>query len=242
MNLCGWCPEHHDKAPRDHKKSGRIAMSRHTNSHIYCPQQIRAMNACFGLTQEVILNRNVLPLFFLLCLFYYFLFSKWLACDLRMRSDRGTTRYLCRRPLFLWYCHIVDIAVAHRRYCQDSYYSVPSVIFWRTRRSVPVEKQNITSRRGDQSAISSKEHVKYEVTQTYLSVTYQHDRLNLTGKRPQQRSQGPQQQQSTPPIFLQIVSSGKKNTKRCDTGTNACHSMVSSVDAVYLLRPSRGAA
>ena len=37
---------------------------------------------------------------------------------------------------------------------------------------------------------------------------------------------------------------GEKNTKRvrCDTGTNACHSLVSSVDTVYLLRPSRCAA
>ena len=40
-------------------------------------------------------------------------------------------------------------------------------------RSVP-KKKNAT-RRDDQSAISSnKEHVKYEATQTYLSVTYQH--------------------------------------------------------------------
>ena len=56
--------------------------------------------------------------------------------------------------------------------------------------------------RDDQSAISSKEHVKYEATQTYLSVTYQHHRLHLTGKRPQQRSQGPQQQQSTPSTHI----------------------------------------
>ena len=35
MNLCSWCPERHDKAIRDHKKRGQIAMSRHTNSHIY---------------------------------------------------------------------------------------------------------------------------------------------------------------------------------------------------------------
>ena len=61
-----------------------------------------------------------------------------------------------------------------------------------------VQKKITTDRRDDQSAISSKEHVKYEATQTFLSVTYQHDRLHLTGKRPQQWSQGPQQQQSTP--------------------------------------------
>ena len=78
-------------------------------------------------------------------------------------------------------------------------------------------------RRDDQSAISSKEHVKYEAT---LSVTYQHDRSHLTGKRPQQLSQGPQQQQkstSTHRLYfvLQIVFSGE-NTKRCDTGTDEC--------------------
>ena len=42
------------------------------------------------------------------------------------------------------------------------------------------QKKKLT-RRDDQSAISSKEHVKYEATQTYLSVTYQHERLHLTG-------------------------------------------------------------
>ena len=79
------------------------------------------------------------------------------------------------------------------------------------------------------STSSTKQH------NLILSVTYQHDRLHLTCKRPQQRSQGPQQQQSKPPIFLQRVFPGKKNTKRCDTGTNACHSLDSSVDTVYLL-------
>ena len=91
------------------------------------------------------------------------------------------------------------------------------------------QRKKKTRRRDDHSAISSKEHVKYEATQTYLSVTYQHDRLHSTGKRPRQQSQGPQQQQSTPPVFLQKVFSGEKNTKRCDTGTNACDSLVSSV-------------
>ena len=51
MNLCSWCPERHKKANRDNQKSGRIAMSRHTNSRIYFPQQMRAMSACFELTQ-----------------------------------------------------------------------------------------------------------------------------------------------------------------------------------------------
>ena len=48
----------------------------------------------------------------------------------------------------------------------------------------------------------------------YLSVTYQHDRLHLTGKRLQQRGPGPQQQQSTPPILLQRVFSGEKNNEK----------------------------
>ena len=43
----------------------------------------------------------------------------------------------------------------------------------------------------------------------------------------QQRRQAPQQQQqstpSTPPVLLQRVFSGKRTTRRCDTGTNACH-------------------
>ena len=75
------------------------------------------------------------------------------------------------------------------------------------------QKKKLT-RRDYQSAISSKEHVKYEATQTYLSVTYQHDHLHMTGKRPQQRSQGPQQQQSTPSThrlyFSKESSRGKK--------------------------------
>ena len=95
------------------------------------------------------------------------------------------------------------------------------------------KKKKLTGR-DDQSAISKKEHAKYEAT---LSVTYQHDRFRLIGNRPQQRSQGPQQQQSTRStprlyLFLQSVS-GEKNTKRCDTGTNACHLLVSSVDTVH---------
>ena len=85
------------------------------------------------------------------------------------------------------------------------------------------QKIKIT-RRGDQSAINSKEHVQYEATQTYVSVTYQHDRLYLTGKRPQQRSQGPQQQQSTPSTHISPKSLlGEKTNKQCDAGTNACH-------------------
>ena len=89
-------------------------------------------------------------------------------------------------------------------------------------RSVP-KKENFT-RRDDQSAISSKEQVKYEATQSYLSVTYQHHRLHLTGKRLQQRSQGPLQQQSAPPIFLFFgrVFSGKKNIQKTMRHRDEC--------------------
>ena len=99
MNLCTWCPECHDTAIRDHKKSGQITMSPHINSRIYCPQQMRAINACFGLTQGVILNLNIIPLFFLLCLFIIFFFP----IDLRLTIVCivvGTTRYLFRRSYF----------------------------------------------------------------------------------------------------------------------------------------------
>ena len=75
------------------------------------------------------------------------------------------------------------------------------------------KREKLTRRRDYQWPISSKDHVKYETTQTCLSVTYQHDRLHLTGKRPQQRSQRQQQQQSTPPIFLQRVFSREENAK-----------------------------
>ena len=99
-------------------------------------------------------------------------------------------------------------------------------------RSVPKKKEKITAGIRDyQSAIISKEHVKYEAKQTHFSVTYQHDRLHLTGKRPQQRCQGPQQQQSTP--SSENSSRGKKlKTRTMRHETNACHSLVSSVDTV----------
>ena len=60
--------------------------------------------------------------------------------------------------------------------------------------------------------------IKYKATQTYLSVTYQHNRLHLIGKRPQQRSQGPQQLQSTPSLvyFSKGISRRKNHiTMRC---------------------------
>ena len=80
------------KAMRDHK-SGQIAMSRHTHRHIYCPQQIRAMSACFGSTQD---DRNIIPCpfsFFCLCILFFF------PIDLRLKCVCvviGATRYLCR--------------------------------------------------------------------------------------------------------------------------------------------------
>ena len=58
MNLRRWCPERHDKAIQEHKEIGQIAMPRHTNSHIHCLQQIRAMSACFGLTQGDLESEN----------------------------------------------------------------------------------------------------------------------------------------------------------------------------------------
>ena len=89
-------------------------------------------------------------------------------------------------------------------------------------------KKNIT-RRDDQSAISRKEHVKYEATQTYLSVTYQHDRLRLTGKRPQQ-------QQSTPSTHIPPKSLlGEKKHQTVRYGDECMPPLVSSVDTVYLL-------
>ena len=101
------------------------------------------------------------------------------------------------------------------------------------------KKKNTTGRRDDQSAISSKEHVMYETTQTHLSVTYQHDRLHLTGKRLQQRSQGPQQQQSTPPS--KESSRGEKTPKAYDAIRDECmplsgFSSVDTVDFYYDLR------
>ena len=86
------------------------------------------------------------------------------------------------------------------------------------------KKKITTGRRDDQSVISSKEHVKYEATQTCFCQL----RTNTTalgGKRLQQRSQGPQQQQSTP--SSKESPRGKKTPSAYDAmyGTNACHSL-----------------
>ena len=85
---------------------------------------------------------------------------------------------------------------------------------------VEVCRKKKNTGKDDKPAISSKGHVKYEAIQTYLSVTYQPDRLHLTGKGlqqrnqgPQQRSQGPQQQQSTLPIFPRNLLGEKKHQK-----------------------------
>ena len=88
------------------------------------------------------------------------------------------------------------------------------------------KKKKLTRRRDGQLAISNKEHVKYEATQTYLPVTYQHDSLRMTAN---DHSNGVGDHSNNkarhlqPPIFLQRVPSEEKSTKQCDTGTNACH-------------------
>ena len=70
-----------------------------------------------------------------------------------------------------------------------------------------------------QSAPRSTSSTKQQI---YLSVTYQHDRLHLTGKRPQQWSQRPQQQQSTPSThrlyFSKESSQGKKTPNNAIPG------------------------
>ena len=99
-----------------------------------------------------------------------------------------------------------------------------------------------TGGRDDQSAISSKEHIKYEATQTYLSVTYQHHRLHLASKRLQQRSQGPQLQQST--ISSEESSRGKKIPNAYDATRDECMPLIHFFRGYcrLLLRPSRVAA
>ena len=74
------------------------------------------------------------------------------------------------------------------------------------------KKKKLTGR-DDQSAISSKEHVKYEATQTHLFVSYVSTRP-LALDRQTITATGSQQQQSTPPILLQRVFSGEKNNKK----------------------------
>ena len=95
-------------------------------------------------------------------------------------------------------------------------------------------KKKELNRRDDQSAIGSKEHVQYEATQTYLSVTYQHDRLHLAGKRPQQRSQGPQQQQSTP--FTHRLYFSKESSQGKETPNNAIRGRMHATTGFFRAR------
>ena len=82
-----------------------------------------------------------------------------------------------------------------------------------------------------QSAARSTSSTKRHKHFFFLSAAYQHDRLHLAGKRLQQRSQGPQQQQSLP--SSEKSSRGKKQqTRTMRYGTNAYHSLFFFVDAV----------
>ena len=130
MSLCRWCPERHDKAIRDHKKSGQIAMSRHINSHIYCPQQIRAMDACFGLTQGDLESEYNTSFF---CSVFSIIF--FFPIDLRLTCVCvviGTTRYLCRRSLFF-------MILLHRRLLWRTGYIVEKIPIALFRRLIPGE-------------------------------------------------------------------------------------------------------
>ena len=103
------------------------------------------------------------------------------------------------------------------------------------------KKKNITGRHG-QSAISSKERVKYEATQPYLSVTYQHDRSYLTGKRIQQRSQGTQKQQIA--TSSKESQTGKKTLNAYDAIRHECMPLIGFIRGYcrVLLRLLSGAA
>ena len=104
-------------------------------------------------------------------------------------------------------------------------------------------KKFTTGRRDDQSAVSSKEHVKCEATQTYFCQL----RTNTTAftwwpaKRLQQRSQGPQHQHSTPPS--KVSSRGKKTPNAYDAIRDECMPPTGFFHGYcrLLLRPLRGA-
>ena len=105
-------------------------MSRRTNSHIYCPQQIRATSACFGLTQGDLESEHKTP--FLSSVFPIIFF---LPIDLRLTCICvviGTTRYLCRRFLFF-------MILLYRRLPGGSVKKIPITLYhrslnsWRTR-------------------------------------------------------------------------------------------------------------
>ena len=72
------------------------------------------------------------------------------------------------------------------------------------------KKKNLEETINQQSAARSTSK-KYEATQTYLSVKYQHNRLHLTGKRPQQRSQDHSNNKAHRLLYFSKTSSrGKK--------------------------------
>ena len=86
-------------------------MSRDTNSHNYCPQQIGAMSACFGLTQSDLESG-----YNTLVSFLSFLFLSFFPIDLRPTCGCvviSITRYFCRISL-------IFIILLYRRYhCQE---------------------------------------------------------------------------------------------------------------------------
>ena len=94
------------------------------------------------------------------------------------------------------------------------------------------KKKNTTGRRDDQSAISSKEHVKYEATQTYCCQL----RTNTTACTRSANDYGNgvrdhgNNKARHPPNSL--LGRKKHQTRTMRYGTNACHSLVYSVDAV----------
>ena len=94
-------------------------------------QQIRAMNACFGLTQGGLQSEYNTPFFSFLCVLFFFS-SNWLASD--VLGDKYHEVFVQKIP-FLYDSAISSFAVAQWRYCQEyPYYSVSSVNSWRTRR------------------------------------------------------------------------------------------------------------
>ena len=98
MNLCSWCPQRHDKAIRDIRRAVKSPCPGILTA-IYIAHNRWEQSAPASAWHRVILTRNIVPLFFLLCLFYSFFFP----IDLRLTCVCvviGTTRCLCRRPLF----------------------------------------------------------------------------------------------------------------------------------------------
>ena len=100
---------------------------------------------------------------------------------------------------------------------------------------VEVCRKKKVTRRDDQSAISSKEHVKHEATKTYLSVTYQHDRQTTTAM--ESGTTATRKHAIHTHLFIQRVFSGKKKQQTMRYGDERMPPLVSSVDTVYLLPP-----